>query len=50
MGMGLSIYSKKNEEGKSGYHKTSQEGTEVIQAKDNQYRLEWWWRWTEVVR
>lgn len=27
-----------------------QEGTEVVQAKDNQFRPEWWWRRTEVLR
>ena len=33
--MGLSIYSKNDKQAKSAYSKTSQEATEVIQAKDD---------------
>lgn len=33
--MGLSLYSKKDRESKSGYSKTSKEATEVIQAEDD---------------
>lgn len=33
--MGLSLYSKNDKEGESGYHKTNKEATEVIQAEDD---------------